>query len=126
MENNISGYSAMSLAYNVAREITDELERECIAGELAEVLLPVLSGCYSVVDYFANCMAPLETENEDESLEEQSLTYKDYENAASIMKGHIIILQSDVSDKRCPNLVDYRKIHALVGLKTVSSFILHE
>ena len=100
MENNISGYSAMSLAYNVAREITDELERECIAGELAEVLLPVLSGCYSVVDYFANCMAPLESENEDESLEEQSLTYKDYENAASIMKGHINLLQLNVSDKR--------------------------
>lgn len=65
MEADFESYESLSLAYGVAYDLSRELERQYVANELDSSLLPVLSGCYSAVDYFSNRIAPLVTEDED-------------------------------------------------------------
>ena len=50
MEDESTLYKALSGAYDVAREIADQLEHEYLNDALDERKQEVLSGCYSAVD----------------------------------------------------------------------------
>lgn len=122
MEADFESYESLSLAYDVAYDLSRELERQYVANELDSSLLPVLSGCYSAVDYFSNRIAPLVTEDEDMECE-RDLGIDDYRSASSLMKKHAEQLQGNLLDDQIPWQVDYRKVHALVGLQQVIRFI---
>ena len=82
MDDHLSLYGTLSDAYDVAREIADQLENEYMKGSLDAYKQEVLSGCYSVVDFFSNLIAKLGLEEEDENCEEASLEPNDYSAAA--------------------------------------------
>lgn len=125
MDHDILSYEAMSLAYDVAFEMSREFEKAYIDGSFDESMFPVLSGCYSAVDYFSNRIASLGTDVEEDVMGEQKSTLKDYTDAASIICGHLDLLRGSMADERNIGQVDYRKVQAFVGLQAVAGFIHH-
>ena len=123
MDDQISLYGALSGAYDVARDITEQLEHEYLQGSLDAYKQEVLSGCYSAVDFFSNLIAKLGLEEEDESSEEPRLEPGDYSAAAELMKAYVEILEGDLACDETPTYVDYRKVHSLVGLRKVYHYI---
>lgn len=122
MEADFESYESLSLAYDVAYDLSRELERQYVSKELDSSLLLVLSGCYSAVDYFSNRIASLVTEDADMECE-CDLGIDDYRSASSLMKKYAEQLQGNLLDDQVPWQVDYRKVHALVGLQQVIRFI---
>ena len=59
MDEHISLYGALRNAYDVAREIAEQIERDYLQGLHDTQKMEILSGCYSVVDFFANLPAVL-------------------------------------------------------------------
>ncbi len=119
-----SNCEAMSLVYDVALDLARELETGLLSGDFDEALLPVLSGCYSTVDYFSNRLASLDADDEC-IVDRDSLSLGDYMKAASVMQQCINHLRGDLWDEQCSSQIDYRKIHAIVGLRAVADFILN-
>lgn len=125
MNPDILSYEALSLAYDVAFELSREFEKTCIDGTFDESMFPVLSGCYSAVDYFSNQIASLYADDVEDVMGDHENTLKDYADAVSIICGHIDLLRGSMADKRSIGQVDYRKVQAFVGLQAVVGFIHH-
>ena len=125
MNQDILSYEALSLAYDVAFELSREFEKTCIDGTFDESVFPVLSGCYCAVDYYSNQIASLGADDEEDVMGDHENTLKDYADAASIICGHIDLLRGSMADERSIGQVDYRKVQAFVGLQAVVSFIHH-
>lgn len=123
MNDQISLYGALSCAYDVAREISAQLEREYLQNSLDTHKQDVLSGFYSVIDFFSNLIAKLGLEEEDEDYDDPILGPDEYADAAKLMKSYVQILEQDLACDDMPSCVDYRKVHALVGLRAVHQFI---
>lgn len=125
MEDESTLYKALSGAYNVAREIADQLEHEYLNGALDERKQEVLSGCYSAVDFFSNLIAKLglEEECDYDYYDESAPGPTKYAAAAELMKAYEGILEGDLTCDEMPSCVDYRKVHTLVGLRAVYQYI---
>ena len=126
MSNNNSLYRALEDSYNVARDIVQKLETECLqGGALSTDKQSLLSGAYSAMDFFANLIAKLGIDNEegDVILECPRTTLEDYRAASDLMKEYASILESDLCCDTLPNCVDYMKVHFLVGLRAVYEYI---
>lgn len=123
MEDHVSLYGALSGAYDVAREITERIEHEYLHGSHDMYKLEVLSGCYSVVDFFSDLIAKLGLEEEGDSFDEPTLGPVEYADATELMRAYVEILEGDLTCDEIPSCVDYRKVHALVGLRIVCQHI---
>lgn len=124
MEDESTLYKALSGAYDVAREIADQLEHEYLNDALDERKQEVLSGCYSAVDFFSNLIAKLGLEECDhDNFDDAAPGPAEYAVAAELMKAYTGILEKDLTCDEMPSCVDYRKVHALVGLRAVSLYI---
>lgn len=122
MDDQISLYRALSGAYNVARVIIEQMEREYLQGSHDTHTMEILSGGYSVVDFFANLIAKLGLEEEYDDYNGPALGSTDYSAAAELMKAYAEILEEDLTSDETPSCVDYRKVHALVGLCAVYQY----
>lgn len=123
MDDQISLYDALSGAYDVARVIADHLEREYLQGIHDAHKLEILSGCYTVTDFFANLIAKLGLEEANDDHTDPFPELADYAAAAELMKAYAEILEGDLTSDEMPSFVDYRKVHALVGLRIVCQYI---
>ncbi len=85
----------------------------------------MLSGCYSAVDFFSNLIAKLglEEECDYDYYDESAPGPTKYAAAAEQMKAYTGILEEDLTCDEMPSCVDYRKVHALVGLRAVYQYI---
>lgn len=113
-------YKAVSSAYGVTYGIIEKLEQEYLNGTLDASGQSVLSGCYSVIDYLAHLIANLGVEEEGEEIPADPDQLK---AAADFMSKLAVTLEDNLYDDNCPGAVDYRKVHALVGLRAVSKYI---
>ncbi len=123
MEDESTLYKALSGAYDVAREIADQLEREYLNDALDERKQEVLSGCYSAADFFSNLIAKLGLEENSDCYDEPVPGPTEYAAAAELMKAYAGIIEEDLTCDEMPSCVDYRKVHALVGLRAVYQYI---
>ena len=123
MENECTLYKALSGAYDVAREIANQLEHEYLNGGLDERKQEVLSGCYSAMDFFSNLIGKLGVEEEADYYDEPTHGSTEYAAAAELMKAYAGILEEELTCDEMPSCVDYRKGHALVGLRAVYQYI---
>lgn len=123
MEDESTLYKALSGVYDVAREIADQLEHEYLNGALDERKQEVLSGCYSAVDFFSNLIAKLGLEECDYYVE-PSPGPTEFAAAAELVKAYADILEGDLTCDEMPSCVDYKKVHALVGLRAVYRYIM--
>lgn len=124
MDEENTLYKALSGAYDVAREIADQLEHEYLNGALDERKQEVLSGCYSAVDFFSNLIAKLGLVEECDCYDEPAPGPAEYAAAAELMKAYADILEGDLTCDEMPSCVDYKKVHALVGLRAVYRYIV--
>ena len=124
MEDESTLYKALSGAYDVARDIADQLEHEYLNGALDERKQEVLSGCYSAVDFFSNLIAKLGLVEECDCYDEPAPGLTEYAAAAELMKAYVDILEGGLTCDEMPSCVDYRKVHALVGLRAVYRYIV--
>ena len=124
MDEENTLYKALSGAYDVARDIADQLEHEYLNGALDERKQEVLSGCYSAVDFFSNLIAKLGLVEECDCYDEPAPGLTEYAAAAELMKAYADILEGDLTCDEMPSCVDYRKVHALVGLRAVYRYIV--
>ena len=124
MDEENTLYKALSGAYDVAREIADLLEHEYLNDALDERKQEVLSGCYSAVDFFSNLIAKLGLEECDhDNFDDAAPGPAEYAAAAELMKAYADLLEEDLICDGMPSCVDYKKVHALVGLRVVSMYI---
>ncbi len=123
MDEENTLYKALSGAYDVAREIADQLEHEYLNGALDERKQEVLSGCYSTADFFSNLIAKLGLEDECDCYDEPVPGPSEFAEAAELMKAYEEILEEDLTCDEMPSCVDYRKVYALVGLRAVYQYI---
>lgn len=124
MDEENTLYKALSGAYDVAREIADQLEHEYLNGALDERKQEVLSGCYSAVDFFSNLIAKLGLVEECNCYDEPASGPTEYAAAAELMKAYADLLEEDLTCDGMPSCVDYKKVHALVGLRAVYRYIV--
>ena len=124
MDEENTLYKALSGAYDVAREIADQLEHEYLNGALDERKQEVFSGCYSAVDFFSNLIAKLGLVEECNCYDEPASGPTEYAAAAELMKAYADLLEEDLTCDGMPSCVDYKKVHALVGLRAVYRYIV--
>ena len=115
-------YESIELVYDVVRDLIQTLEQEWSDGCLDEQKTEVLSGCYSVCDYTANKLASFNRE-EDEADEPLPIKASQYLSVLETMKECEKYLGEDLSDDRCVRFIDYKKVNALVGFRTIIPYI---
>lgn len=115
-------YESLELVYDVVRDLIQALEQEWAEGCLDERGTEVLSGCYSVCDFTANKLASFNRED-DKSEEPLPIKASQYLSALGIMRECEDELKRDLSDDSCMSFIDYKKVNALVGFRTVIPYI---
>ena len=115
-------YESLELVYDVVRDLIQALEQEWSEGGLNERGTEVLSGCYSVCDYAANKLASFNRED-DEAEEPLPIKASQYLAVLGFMKQCENELEGDLSDDSCKSFIDYKKVNALVGFRTVIPYI---
>ena len=115
-------YESLELVYDVVRDLIQTLEQEWSEGGLDERRTEVLSGCYSVCDYAASKLASFNRED-DESEEPLPIKASQYLSALGIMGECVDELKRDLSDDSCRSFIDYKKVNALVGFRTIIPYI---
>lgn len=115
-------YESLELVYDVVRDLIQALEQEWAEGCLDERGTEVLSGCYSVCDFTANKLASFNRED-DESEEPLPIKASQYLSALGIMRECEDELKRDLSNDSCMSFIDYKKVNALVGFRTVIPYI---
>ena len=115
-------YEPLELVYDVVRDLIQALEQDWSEGCLDEHGTVVLSGCYSVCDYTAHKLAFFNCED-DEAEERLPIKESQYSAVLSIMKECENDLEGDLSDDSCKSFIDYRKVNALVGFRTIIPYI---
>ena len=118
MDKGHSAFRDIHNAYTVALSLTGKLEQDYFVGNLDESQQTILSGCYSVVAFFANLIAKWDLEEET-----TVISAPDINNAAASMREYMVELEDNLCDDRCPGTIDYRKVQALVGLRAVCQHI---
>ena len=107
-------YESLELVYDVVRDLIHALEQDWSEGHLDEHRTEVLSGCYSVCDYTANKLASFNSED-DESEGRYPIKASQYLTALNILKECEMQLTESLSDDKRSNIIDYKKVNALVG-----------
>ena len=122
MDYDLNSYDALSLIYDVAYDLSQSLERDCIHNDLKDDQVVVLAGCYAVIDWVANRIAELGLEG-DECDPYHAPTVQYLIDAPKLMNSLANALSQNLFSTRCPGAVDYRKVQALAGLRAVVPYI---
>lgn len=115
-------YESLELVYDVVRDLIQALEQDWSEGRLDAHRTEVLSGCYLVCDYTANKLAFFNCED-DEAEDQLPIKESQYRAVLSIMKECENGLEGDLADDSCKSFIDYRKVNALVGFRTIIPYI---
>lgn len=121
MDTDISRDISLALIYDVAFDLSKALEEEVKNGcrDYDKILL--LSGCYSIVDYMANQISALGID--DNAYPESNVKADHYLVVPKLMEIFAKELEGNLCDERCPSCIDYKKVQALAGLRTVIPYI---
>ena len=122
MGYDLNSYETLRLIYDVAYDLSQALERDCIQGELNEDHIAVLAGSYSVIDWVANRIAELGLEG-DETEPYQAPTVQKLMDAPEAMNALATSLTQNLFASYNSEVVDYRKVQALAGLQVIVPYI---
>lgn len=121
MDVATSRYENLSLVYDTVLDLSKALEEEVENGcrDYGKILL--LSGCYSIVDYMANLIGALGLD--DDAYPESNVKADHYLVVPKLMEIFAKELEGNLCDECCPSCIDYKKVQALAGLRTVIPYI---
>ena len=122
MDYDLNSYAALSLIYDVAYDLSQSLERDCIHNDLKDDQIAVLAGSYAVIDWVTNRIAELGLEG-DECEPYHAPTVQNLIDAPMLMNALANTLTQNLFSTRCPGTVDYRIVQALAGLRAIVPYI---
>lgn len=121
MDAAISRFENLALIYDIVLDLSKALEEEVKNGCRDYDKILILSGCYSVVDHMANQIGALGID--DNAYPESNVKADHYLVVPKLMEIFAKELEGNLCDECCPSCIDYKKVQALAGLRTVIPYI---
>ena len=122
MAYDLTNYDTLNLIYDVAYDLSQSLESECLQGKLDDSQIAVLSGSYSVIDWVANRIAALGLEG-DAGETYQTPSIQKYKVAPKLMDELAKSLAQNLFTSYSSGIVDYKKVQAIAGLNAIIPYI---
>ena len=122
MACDLTNHDNLILIYDVAYDLSQSLESDCVQGKLDDSQIAILSGSYSVIDWVANRIAALGLEG-DEGEPYQAPSIQKYKEAPELMNELAKSLAENLFTDYSSEIVDYKKVQALAGLNAIIPYI---